>query len=469
MHRALVRRRHARRSPRNLERLVAMLTRLIRTRVMRVLEQRCTAPRELGPPRQRCVKARPRPFDTHCMLPILQSDSPSAFTRERRTCVRCEVLPPLVNGGGDLHCWFPTSHVTNKMRAMLSGMGLRTMPTSAEGVACTIPGGAFDRVIAAFRDQLSDVERADTRTLLTPIGSAPVADDLARVESLSRLIARSASNWLITLLDEERLTSFFQPIMLASSPSTIYGHEALLRGLSSEGDILAPRHLFESARDAGLLFQLDLAARRSAIACAHAQGLQGKLFVNFAPTAIYDPASCLRSTVAAVDQAGIARSDVVFEIVETERAHDAKHLRNILDYYRGAGFRVALDDVGAGYSSLNLIHELRPDLLKLDMELIRNVDQDAYKARLVANLFDVASALGIDTLAEGVETEGELAWVVEHGATYVQGFLLARPAATPMAVNGARAGGGTVTRNRRARAASGTPADSRPSRHETPC
>ena len=346
--------------------------------------------------------------------------------------MRCDVLPAPLDDAGDLHCWFPTSHVTNKMRAMFSGLSLRTMPTSADGIACAIPAGAIDRVTAAFREQLSDVERDDTRTLLVPPNAAPVADDLARVEPLSRLIARASSSWLIALLREERLTSFFQPIMLASSPTTVYGHEALLRGISTDGDLIAPRQLFESARDAGLLFQLDLAARRSAIGCAHTHGLQGKFFVNFAPTAIYDPASCLRSTVAAVDQAGIARSDVVFEIVETERAHDPKHLRNILDYYRGAGFRVALDDVGAGYSSLNLIHELRPDLLKLDMELIRNVDQDAYKARLVANLFDVATALGIDTLAEGIETAGEHAWVVDHGATYVQGFLLARPAPAPL-------------------------------------
>ncbi len=373
------------------------------------------------------------------MLPILPSDNSQAFARERRTCMRCETLPAPLDGGGDLHCWFPTSHVTHKMRAMFSSLGLRTAPTSADGVACTIPADALDRVIAAFRDHLSEVEREDTRTLLTPSGSAPVADDLARVEPLSRLIARVGSNWLITLLRDERLTSYFQPIMLASSPTTVYGYEALLRGISAEGDVIAPRLLFESARDAGLLFQLDLAARRSAIACAFTHGLRGKLFVNFAPTAIYDPASCLRSTVAAVDQTGIPRSDVVFEIVETERAHDAKHLRNILDYYRGAGFRVALDDVGAGYSSLNLIHELRPDLLKLDMELIRNVDQDPYKARLVANLFDVANALGIDSLAEGIETEGELAWVVEHGATYVQGFLLARPAPAPIGMHAAPA------------------------------
>ncbi len=285
--------------------------------------------------------------------------------------------------------------------------------------------------MASLQGGLSTVERADTRALLCASGRSPVADDVARVEPLARLVVRAQSGWLLAMLTERRLTSHFQPIVHAADPTRLYGHEALLRGVMPDGALLSPARLFESARDAGLLFQLDLAARRSAIAQAASHGLQGALFVNFAPTAIYDPTSCLRSTVAAIDAVGLDRSRVVFEIVETERAHDPAHLRRILDYYRGAGFRIALDDVGAGYSSLNLIHLLRPDILKIDMELIRGVDRDPYKARIAANLLDVSAALGIEALAEGIETEGELDWVRSHGATYAQGYLIARPSAVP--------------------------------------
>ncbi|HMS03257.1 MAG TPA: EAL domain-containing protein, partial [Gemmatimonadaceae bacterium] len=251
-------------------------------------------------------------------------------------------------------------------------------------------------------------------------------------EPLSRLVARVRSGWLLDVLADQRLVTHFQPIVYAASPQRVYGHEALLRGRTNAGELIPPARLFETARDSGLLFQLDLAARRSAIESAARHGMDGALFVNFAPTAIYDPASCLRTTVAAIDEAGMARDRVVFEIVETDRAHDPTHLRRILDYYRGAGFRVALDDVGSGYSSLNLIHLLRPDVLKLDMELVRNVHADPYKARIAANLLDVANDLGIQALAEGIETDDELAWVQEHGATWVQGFLIARPAAEPL-------------------------------------
>ena len=366
------------------------------------------------------------------MLPILSHGETPIATPERRSCMRCEVPAAPNDGDGDLHCWFPAPHVANKVRAMLGGMGFPVRESAGGGMAWFIPVGALDGVADALRTRLSKVECEDTRALMTGAGSALVPDDLARVEPLSRLLARRSSQWLLSMLTEQRITSYFQPIMHASAPGVVYGHEALLRGQAAHGELVSPGVMFAAARDAGLLFPLDLAARRSAITSAQRVQLQGALFVNFAPTAIYDPASCLRSTVAAVDQAGIARHDVVFEIVETDRAHDATHLRNILDFYRTAGFRVALDDVGAGYSSLNLIHELHPDLLKLDMELIRGVDADPYKARLVANLLDVAAALQIDTLAEGIETEGELRWVQDHGAKYVQGYLLGRPAAMPV-------------------------------------
>lgn len=353
----------------------------------------------------------------------------AATTGTRPRCTRCEALPS-VPQAAELHCWFPTEHVEGKARAALLRLGLTVRETVAYGIAVRWDAPDHDRMAAALEESLSGIEREDTRALLCAPGTAPAPDDVARVEPLSRVITRARSGWLLAMLEERRLVSHFQPIVYANDPARVYAHEALLRGVHADGSLVPPGQLFDAARGAGVLFQLDLAARRSAIACAEKAGLDTALFVNFAPTAIYDPKACLRSTVAAIDAAGFQRHQVVFEIVETERAHDPAHLRRILDYYRGAGFRIALDDVGAGYSSLNLIHLLRPDVLKLDMELVRDVHRDPYKARIAANLLNVATSLGIEALAEGIECEEELAWVREHGATYVQGFHIARPAET---------------------------------------
>ena len=361
---------------------------------------------------------------------FLMSES-SAVSSQVRPCARCE-LPPLADlTAGDLHCWFPADHVAGKVRASLGRFGIGGRPSVGNGTVFHVDPSHSEAVAEALGDALSTVELDDTRALFCFPDVAPTPNDIARVEPLARVVIRARSGWLLAAMRERRLTSHFQPIVHADCPDRIYGYEALLRGVNPDGSFIPPGVLFDSARGAGLLFQLDLAARRSAIANAHAHHVKHALFVNFAPTAIYDPKACLRSTVAAIDDAGIERSQVVFEIVETERTHDPKHLRRILDFYRGAGFRIALDDVGSGYSSLNLIHLLRPDVVKLDMELVRDVDRDPYKARIAANLLDIANALGIDALAEGIETEGELEWVQQHGAKYVQGFLIARPAPIP--------------------------------------
>lgn len=358
----------------------------------------------------------------------LQNDSGRS---DKPRCSRCESLPERLTQA-QLHCWFPAEHVEGKARAVFRRHGLTFEPSVAKGVMMQWDAPLTETLAVELGEALSTIELDDTRALLCPQGSAPSPEDLARVEPLSRVVVRARSGWLLALLEEGRLTSHFQPIVHADDPTKVYAHEALLRGVRADGTLVSPGQLFDAARGAGVLFQLDLAARRSAIAHAQQHGLETALFVNFAPTAIYDPKACLRSTVAAIDAAGFKREDVVFEIVETERAHDPAHLRRILDYYRGAGFRIALDDVGAGYSSLNLIHLLKPDILKLDMELVRDVHRDPYKARIAANLLNVATSLGIDALAEGIEVEEELEWVREHGATYVQGYLIARPQAAPM-------------------------------------
>lgn len=177
------------------------------------------------------------------------------------------------------------------------------------------------------------------------------------------------------------------------------------------------------------MFPLDRAARLRAIRGAVEAGLTGRIFINFNPTSVYDPAFCLRTTVAAIDRAGIEPGRVVFEIVESDESHP--DLPRITRYYRDAGFGVALDDLGAGFGSLNLLTELKPDFVKLDMQLTRGVDLDPYKGAILLKPIEMAHKLGIETVAEGIETEAEYTWVRDHGVDYVQGYLIARPAYPP--------------------------------------
>jgi EAL domain-containing protein (putative c-di-GMP-specific phosphodiesterase class I) len=332
-----------------------------------------------------------------------------------------------MEGPGRLYLWFPDRET--RLRAARHFAERAPQTLEGDGLSVRVEG----REAMPLAESLSAIlgSRDGVRLLWMAGDREPALDDFPRVVPLQRFLAVGRSDWLLRLLSGRRLTSHFQPIVAAADTSRVFGHEALLRGVDAEERPVAPGELIAAAREADLLFQLDLAARQSAIREASRHGLAGRIFINFTPNAIYNPAYCLRSTVAAVEQADIAPERVIFEVIESERVHDLGHLERILHVYRRAGFRIALDDLGAGYSSLALMSRLRPDFVKLDMELIRGVDRDPYKAVIAEELLALARKLGISSVAEGVESPGELAWLREHGADHVQGYLIARPAAVP--------------------------------------
>jgi EAL domain-containing protein (putative c-di-GMP-specific phosphodiesterase class I) len=124
---------------------------------------------------------------------------------------------------------------------------------------------------------------------------------------------------------------------------------------------------------------------------------------------------------------GLKPRDIVFEVIESEHVSDRFHLRGILTFYRQAGFLVALDDVGAGFSGLTLLSELKPDIIKIDMALVRDIDQDRYKQSIVRHLIGIARETGTTVLAEGIETEAEKAWLIQADVELLQGYLIGKP------------------------------------------
>ncbi|MFN3432307.1 MAG: EAL domain-containing protein [Candidatus Sericytochromatia bacterium] len=344
-------------------------------------------------------------------------------------CSRCEALPARAEGSGQLYLWFPLGHTYTKVIPFLMEVESRfELRTEDQCVTVTLGEADRRRVIAGLAERLSPEELKDTKALFIASLEPPTLKDFGTMTSLESFVKAEEANWLIDMLAEERFTSYFQPIVHTVDTSRLFAHEALFRGLTPEGNLISPHQVFTTAREAGMLFQVDLQARRSAIRQAAALPPRGRVFINFNPSSIYDPTFCLRSTLRTIDEMGLDRSRVVFEVVESESVESVAHLAKILDYYRSMGFQVALDDLGAGFSGLNLIHQLRPDFIKLDMALVRGVDADPYKAVITSKLLELSHELNIPSIAEGVETAEELAWLREAGAVYVQGYLLGKPA-----------------------------------------
>jgi EAL domain-containing protein (putative c-di-GMP-specific phosphodiesterase class I) len=344
-------------------------------------------------------------------------------------CKICETQPAPLPESGRLYIAPPVAHAEGRLQSALRRAGIPFDEPAPGAIGLDLRPGLLPRLADELGATLGHLEVQNARALVTEHDRPVSVADLGAMQPLGELLARVRGEWLAEVIREERLMTVFQPIVCSGRPGVVFAHECLLRGLDRDGVPIPPGRLYETARAAGLLFPLDRAARLRAIRAAVEQSLSGLIFINFNPASIYDPAFCLRSTIAATSAAGLAPDRVVFEVVESDEAH--ADLPTILARYRAAGFRVALDDLGAGFGSLNRLARLRPDFIKVDMDLIQGVDRDSYKAGITAKILEMAQHLGIGTIAEGVETERELEWVEAHGVDYVQGFLFGRPACPP--------------------------------------
>jgi len=348
-------------------------------------------------------------------------------------CAQCVMLPTLpAQSGSSLYLAFPLSHTVGTVRTYLREHAIAFTALSAKTLVVPVTPALLQTFSRELRDLLSPVELRGTKTLILPETTVtPTIAQLLEVRDLHTLLAAVEGAWVAEMLRDARLTTHFQPIVSCTDPRSIFAYECLLRGKTTDGQIVPPGTIFHAAREAGFLFHLDRAARLTAVREATAHQITTPIFINFNPTAIYDPRNCLASTIKAIKDAAIPPERVVFEVVESDETADPDHLLHILAAYRDAGFRIALDDMGAGYSTLNLLSRLHPDFIKLDREIVRDIGADPYKAEIATKLLELAAVLNIDVIAEGVETETEWQWLRQHGARYVQGYLFARPASPP--------------------------------------
>jgi len=218
------------------------------------------------------------------------------------------------------------------------------------------------------------------------------------------------------------ITFAFQPIVDVARGS-IESYEALVRGPGGESALEILSKVDESSR-----YRFDQACRTTAIALAARLGMTTNLNLNFMPNAVYRPELCIRSTLTAARAVKFPVERIVFEFLESERIADPLHLRNILAEYRRLGFATAIDDFGAGYAGLGLLADFQPDLIKIDMKLVRDVDHHRAQQAIVGAIIAMCRQLGVRVVAEGVESFGEYHWLRERGVELFQGYLFARPA-----------------------------------------
>lgn len=218
----------------------------------------------------------------------------------------------------------------------------------------------------------------------------------------------------------------YQPIVDATTGG-VFAYEALVRAPGGEGAASVLAHLTPGNR-----WTFDEACRTRALSLALELGLGAPgetalLSINFLPNAVADPGESVATTLWIAEAANLSPNRIIFEFTEHEPI-DTAHLQGILKTYRALGFRTAIDDFGAGYAGLTLLSRFQPDEVKLDMALVRCLDIDRVKRTIVAHIVRMAADLGVQVIAEGIETVGEYEALIDLGVTLFQGYLFARPA-----------------------------------------
>lgn len=231
------------------------------------------------------------------------------------------------------------------------------------------------------------------------------------------------------ILAQRSVHSLFQPIVCLSQ-GRILGYEALSRG-PSNSPLHSPLNLFAVARQAGRLSELEVLCRETACRRFSELELAGKLFLNVSPESLLEPHYPSGRTLKMLEAVGLPPSRVVIELTEQTPTEDFQLLFNALHHYRDMGFSIALDDLGAGYSSLRLWSELRPDYVKIDRHFIDGIHLDPLKREFVGSILQIARASRAKVIAEGIELPEELAVLNDMGVDLVQGYLLGRPQEYP--------------------------------------
>ncbi len=232
------------------------------------------------------------------------------------------------------------------------------------------------------------------------------------------------------ILEEELLTAVFQPIVDMKS-GVIMGYEGLIRG-PSDSPLHSPIALLQSAEMCGKLFEIERLCRKVTLESFIELNLSGRLFLNVSPECLIAPFHKGGETLKMIRDLGVNPERIIIELTEAHPTYDYSLMREAVNHYRGMGFRIAIDDLGEGFSSLRLWSELRPDFVKIDMHFVQGINHDAVKHQFVSSIQQIAEKAGTGVIAEGIETLGELNVVRNLNIGFGQGYLIGRPGANPV-------------------------------------
>lgn len=347
------------------------------------------------------------------------------------SCTKCNENFTLKEESSEIYWMSVSEELTQKIKHFLS---LKSLDTTEKNDFNTI----FVKDTKVFfthnrKDILNHfnyLELEDIKIFVSYIDTAFNFSSILGAKSLKSYINFIEDEDFFYIVNNASLEFHFQPIIEVQS-GTIYGYEALVRGIRADGTLMYPYQLFRKSERNNFNFRLDKLCREMALKAAAENNIKKKLFINFIPTSIYDPRFCLSSTMRWAEKLNFDFKNIIFEVVSSESVKDKAHLKNILNYYREQGFEVALDNLGEENSELNMMIGLKPNIIKVDRNILQNIHNDKLKQSTYKALYNLAKENNIKVIAEKVESQPEYEMLMKLGIDYIQGHYISVPTKKP--------------------------------------
>lgn len=328
----------------------------------------------------------------------------------------------MISGNSFVIVLSPPRNTLHIDRDALQSLSVRVEAKVRQDLEASMPSALF-RKFGCYVG--SSTVKADANMRLERLVHEGLEEALDASMSREAVDAAERRQRLIEIIDQGSVHTLVQPLFRLDDLEII-GYEALSRGPEG-GEFERPDKLFKVAYDADLVLKLERLCRRQAIRAAADLPPGRKLFLNIEPEAIADPELRDVMFTALLADAAITPDRIVLEITERSAITDFTVFRSTLEYLRALGFAVAVDDAGAGYGSLQVLAEVKPEWLKVDMSLVRGVESDEVRQQLIASLVMFAERMDVALVAEGIETREEFYTLRDLGVGYGQGFLFTKP------------------------------------------
>jgi diguanylate cyclase (GGDEF)-like protein len=233
---------------------------------------------------------------------------------------------------------------------------------------------------------------------------------------------------ILDLIRRDSLEMHFQPIVSAKD-WTIFGYEALTRinALSSFDNVA---DLFKKAKEEDVISNLDIICRGKALCEAARLGMrenESYIFINVCPETVMSSSHKVGLTNKVAEECMLSKEKIILEFTEETAIDNYKLFKEAISYYKGQGYKIAIDDFGSGHGGLKMLSIIEPDFVKIDRHFISNIDKSMIKYNLVESMATACHRIGIRVIAEGVERQEELSVVLNMGIDLMQGFYLGKP------------------------------------------